>query len=165
MWICCQVGSQDFLSWFNIVQVSALFQSTHLEMLWICIKASHIYNLFQRIVFQSIWLAHGLIVKSSCCRRFGILSHCYDKFSKAEFAGLSLKIAEAAIAGSFLLMCNFKIVRREYFTSKSVWNFNEGRFVRSCKRLTQRTLRTSRCHRTVTLLPVSFARCRRGLLS
>jgi len=34
--------------------------------------------------------------------RFGILSHCYDKFSKAEFAGLSQKIAEAAIAGDNL---------------------------------------------------------------
>jgi len=34
--------------------------------------------------------------------RFGILTHCYDKFSKAEFAGLSQKIAEAAIEGDNL---------------------------------------------------------------
>jgi len=34
--------------------------------------------------------------------RFGILTHCYDKFSKADFAGLSQKIAVAAIEGDAL---------------------------------------------------------------
>jgi len=34
--------------------------------------------------------------------RFGILTHCYDNFSKAEFASLTKKIAEAAFAGDAL---------------------------------------------------------------
>ena len=44
------------------------------------------------------------------CYRFGILTHCYDKFSKAEFAGLSQKIAEAAIEGRLIWGENNSII-------------------------------------------------------
>jgi len=40
--------------------------------------------------------------------RFGILSHCYDNFSKADFAALSKKIAEAAISGDALCIWLFR---------------------------------------------------------
>ena len=46
--------------------------------------------------------------------RFGLLTHCYDNFSKAEFAALTKKIAEAAFAGKLSctwlssLILNFK---------------------------------------------------------
>jgi len=39
--------------------------------------------------------------------RFGILTHCYDSFSKAEFASLSKKIAEAALNGDALCIWLF----------------------------------------------------------
>ena len=38
-------------------------------------------------------------VSSTMVFRFGILTHCYDKFSKADFAALSQKIAAAALEG------------------------------------------------------------------
>ena len=34
--------------------------------------------------------------------RFGLLTHCYDSFSKANFASLTRRIAEAAVAGDGL---------------------------------------------------------------
>jgi len=34
--------------------------------------------------------------------RFGLLTYCYDKFSKAQFAGLTANLAEAAIQGDAL---------------------------------------------------------------
>ena len=40
--------------------------------------------------------------------RFGILEHCYDKFSKAYFASLTVKISEAAFAGDDLCRWLFR---------------------------------------------------------
>ena len=34
--------------------------------------------------------------------RFGLLTHCYDSFSKANFASLTRRIAEAAVSGDVL---------------------------------------------------------------
>ena len=40
--------------------------------------------------------------------RFGLLSHCYDNFSKAKFAALTRAIAEAALAGDGLCLWLFR---------------------------------------------------------
>ena len=53
-----------------------------------------------QIFFQST--CHVEQKRTPFCYRFGILTHCCDKFSKAEFAGLSQKIAEAAIEGRLI---------------------------------------------------------------
>ena len=60
-----------------------------------------------QIFFQS---THHVEQKTPFCYRFGILTHCYDKFSKAEFAGLSQKIAEAAIEGRLIWGENDSII-------------------------------------------------------
>ena len=40
--------------------------------------------------------------------RFGLLTHCYDNFSKAQFAALTRKIAEAAAGGDGLCRWLFR---------------------------------------------------------
>jgi len=79
---------------------------------WVSHKAckvyfDHIDNLNPAVadisVVQELIFSHFNITD-----RFGILSHCYDKFNKAEFAALSKKIAEAAVGGDALCAWLFR---------------------------------------------------------
>ena len=45
--------------------------------------------------------------------RFGLLSHCYDNFSKAQFAALTRSIAESAVAGDGLCQWLFREAGRQ----------------------------------------------------
>ena len=45
--------------------------------------------------------------------RFGLLTHCYDSFSKANFASLTRRIAEAAVAGDGLCAWLFEEAGRQ----------------------------------------------------
>jgi len=79
---------------------------------WIAHKACKVYfdhvdnlssapadiNKIQELIFQHFDIPD----------RFGILPHCYDNFSKAEFASLTKKIAETAVEGDALCIWLFK---------------------------------------------------------
>lgn len=79
---------------------------------WIAQKACKVYfdhcdnlspapadiSLIQEIIFSHFNITD----------RFGILTHCYDKFDKAGFAAMSKKIAEAAMKGDALCIWLFR---------------------------------------------------------
>ena len=67
-------------------------------------------NRLQELIFAHFniqdryWHRHKLIflINNNDLLRFGILTHCYDTFSKAEFAAITKNISEAALSGIFL---------------------------------------------------------------
>merc|ERR1719282_2211582 len=60
--------------------------------------APHDIHLVQELIFQHFDLKD----------RFGLLSHCYDSFSKANFAALTKRISEAASNGDKLCIWLFE---------------------------------------------------------
>ena len=51
-----------------------------------------------RPYLQFIWITPSSFI----ILRFGLLTHCYDSFSKAQFAALTRRLAEAAVSGDGL---------------------------------------------------------------
>ncbi len=52
--------------------------------------------------------------------RFGLLHHLYENFVKSEFAGLTVKLAEAAVAGDIVSRWLFQQVEN---TNVNLENF------------------------------------------
>ena len=49
-----------------------------------------------------------MIFQCQTAARFGLLTHCYDSFSKANFAALTKAISESAVAGDKLCVWLFE---------------------------------------------------------